>query len=61
MIIIMKTPRANGSYPPLQDWSNPIPPDTHYQIKEGLDENAKLKNDLSEAKREIFKLQNHKA
>ena len=31
------------------------------QIKEGLDENAKLKNDLSEAKREIFKLQNHKA
>lgn len=37
MIIIMKTPRANGSYPPLQDWSNPIPPDTHYQIKDGLD------------------------
>ena len=31
------------------------------QIKEGLDENAKLNNDLSEAKREIFKLQNHKA
>ena len=30
------------------------------QIKEGLDENAKLKSDLSEAKREIFKLQNHK-
>lgn len=30
------------------------------QIKEGLDENAKLKMELSEAKREIFKLQNHK-
>ena len=31
------------------------------QIKEGLDENAKLKAELSEARREIFKLQNHKA
>ena len=30
------------------------------QIKDGLDENAKLKMELSEAKREIFKLQNHK-
>ena len=30
------------------------------QIKEGLDENAKLKMELSESKREIFKLQNHK-
>lgn len=30
------------------------------QIKDGLDENAKLKLELSEAKREIFKLQNHK-
>ena len=30
------------------------------QIKEGLDESAKLKVELSEAKREIFKLQNHK-
>ena len=30
------------------------------QIKEGLDESAKLKLELSEAKREIFKLQNHK-
>ena len=30
------------------------------QIKEGLDESAKLKMELSEAKREIFKLQNHK-
>ena len=30
------------------------------QIKEGLEEAAKLKLELSEAKREIFKLQNHK-
>lgn len=30
------------------------------QIKDGLDESAKLKMELSEAKREIFKLQNHK-
>ena len=30
------------------------------QIKDGLDENAKLKMELSEAKREIFKLQNKK-
>ena len=30
------------------------------QIKEGLDENARLKMELSEAKREIFKLQNQK-
>ena len=30
------------------------------QIKDGLDENAKLKMELSEAKREIFKLQSHK-
>ena len=29
------------------------------QIKDGLDENAKLKMKLSEAKREIFKLQNN--
>ena len=29
-------------------------------IKDGLDENAGLKMELSEAKREIFKLQNHK-
>ncbi len=29
------------------------------QIKDGLDENAKLKMELSEAKREIFKLQNN--
>ena len=32
------------------------------QIKDGLDENARLKMELSEAKREIFKLQNaHKS
>lgn len=32
------------------------------QIKDGLDESAKLKMELSEAKREIFKLQNaHKS
>ncbi len=30
------------------------------QIKKGLDENARLKMELSEAKREIFKLQNQK-
>ena len=29
------------------------------QIKEGLDENARIKAELSEAKRENFKLQNH--
>ena len=29
------------------------------QIKDGLDESAKLKMELSEAKREIFKLQNN--
>ena len=28
------------------------------QIKDGLEESAKLKNELSECKREIFKLQN---
>lgn len=30
------------------------------QLKEGLEEAARLKLELSEAKREIFKLQNHK-
>lgn len=30
------------------------------QIKEGLEEAARLKNELSECKREIFKLQNRK-
>lgn len=30
------------------------------QLKEYLEESAKLKMELSEAKREIFKLQNHK-
>jgi len=30
------------------------------QIKEGLEESARLKNELSECKREIFKLQNRK-
>ena len=30
------------------------------QVKEGLEEAAKLKAELSECKREIFKLQNHK-
>ena len=34
--------------------------DLRRQIKDGLDENAKLKMELSEAKREIFKLQSHK-
>lgn len=30
------------------------------QIKDGLEENAKLKDELSECKREIFRLQNKK-
>ena len=30
------------------------------QIKEGLEEASRLKSELSECKREIFKLQNHK-
>ena len=30
------------------------------QIKDGLEESAKLKSELSECKREIFKLQNRK-
>ena len=30
------------------------------QLKEGLEEASRLKAELSEAKREIFKLQNHK-
>jgi cell division protein ZapA len=30
------------------------------QVKDGLEENAKLKAELSECKREIFKLQNKK-
>lgn len=30
------------------------------QIKDGLEESAKLKNELSECKREIFKLQNNR-
>ena len=30
------------------------------QMKEGLDENARLKMELSEARREIFRLQNRK-
>ena len=30
------------------------------QVKEGLEEAARLKNELSECKREIFKLQNKK-
>ena len=37
MLIITKTPGANGAYPPLQDWNGPTPPETHYQLKTGLD------------------------
>ena len=37
MLIIAKEPAANGSYPPLQPWAGQTPPETHYQIKEGLD------------------------
>ena len=37
MLIIAKEPAANGGFPPLQPWAGQTPPETHYQIKEGLD------------------------
>ena len=44
MLIIMKTPGANGGYPPLQDWNGPTPPETHYQLKKGLDTSVFTQN-----------------
>lgn len=37
MLIIAKEPAANGTYPPIQTWPGITPPETHYQIKDGLD------------------------
>ena len=36
MLIIAKEPAANGAYPPIQTWPGITPPNTHYQIKDGL-------------------------
>ena len=44
MLIITKTPGANGAYPPLQDWNGPTPPETHYQLKTGLDTSVFTQN-----------------
>ena len=32
MNIIQKQPNPSGAYPPIQSWSDAIPPDTHYEI-----------------------------
>lgn len=37
MLIIAKEPAANGGFSPIQTWAGQTPPDTHYQIKDGLD------------------------
>lgn len=37
MLIIAKEPAANGAYPPIQTWPGITPPETHHQIKDGLD------------------------
>lgn len=37
MLIVSKESAANGAYPPIQTWPGITPPDTHYQIKDGLD------------------------
>ena len=37
MLIIAKEPAANGGYSPIQTWTGQTPPDTHYQIRDGLD------------------------
>lgn len=37
MLIITKEPADNGAYPPIQTWPSIAPPDTHYQIQDGMD------------------------
>ena len=37
MKIIQKQPNPSGAYPPIQSWSEPAPPDTHYQVADGIE------------------------
>ena len=37
MNIIQKQPNPNGAYPPIQSWSGAVPPDTHYQVADGVE------------------------
>lgn len=37
MLIIAKEAAADGSRPAIQTWGGATPPDTHWQIKDGLD------------------------
>lgn len=36
MNIIQKQPNPSGAYPPIQSWSGTVPPETHYQVTNGV-------------------------
>lgn len=37
MKIISKQPNPSGAYPPIQDWYGETPPDTHYEVANGVE------------------------
>lgn len=37
MNIIQKQPNPSGAYPPAQSWSGAMPPETHYQVADGVE------------------------
>ena len=37
MNIIQKQPNPSGAYPPIQSWSGTVPPETHYQVADGVE------------------------
>ena len=36
MNIIQKQPNPSGAYPPIQSWNGEAPPDTHYEVADGV-------------------------
>ena len=44
MLIIAKEAAADGSRPAIQTWGGKTPPDTHYQIRDGLDTSVFTQN-----------------
>lgn len=37
MNIIQKQPNPSGAYPPIQSWSEAVPPDGYYQMADGVE------------------------
>ena len=37
MNIIQKQPNPDGAYPPILAWNESTPPDTHYQVADGVE------------------------